>query len=248
MKLFACFAASALAAPTPVIIGGSNARNGQFPWQVTLTKNNSHYCGGSIIGSNKVMCAAHCYQSNGTLKAGAGSATRASQPQVKTQSKQERHPSYNSRTIDYDYMVITISGSWSMNSNVASIPLPSPSNSEVVGSCSTSGYGYTRGGGSNPNTIASTLQWSKMNCINNATCKRSWPTSTLTGRQQCAEYPGATSCMGDSGGPLTYKEGGRDVLLGNVSWGHSKCDQNRYPSVYSRNKEPNVNSWIKGKM
>ena len=33
----------------------------------------------------------------------------------------------------------------------------------------------------------------------------------------------ATSCMGDSGGPLTFIENGRKVLLGNVSWGHAQA-------------------------
>ena len=56
---------------------------------------------------------------------------------------------------------------------------------------------------------------------------------------------GATSCMGDSGGPLTYMENGKKVLLGNVSWGHSQCVENGYPSAYSRNQEPSVNAWIK---
>ena len=51
--------------------------------------------------------------------------------------------------------------------------------------------------------------------------------------------------MGDSGGPLTIKQGGVDVLLGNVSWGHSKCGTTGYPAVYSRNSQPQVNSWIK---
>ena len=51
--------------------------------------------------------------------------------------------------------------------------------------------------------------------------------------------------MGDSGGPLTIKEGGKDVLLGNVSWGHNKCSTSGYPGVYSRNAVPAIHSWIK---
>ena len=55
MKVFAGLVASALAAPTPVIIGGQNAVDGQFPHQVTLKRaSGSHYCGGSIINSDKV--------------------------------------------------------------------------------------------------------------------------------------------------------------------------------------------------
>jgi len=55
MKVFAGLVASALAAPTPVIIGGQNAVDGQFPHQVTLKRaSGSHYCGGSIISADKV--------------------------------------------------------------------------------------------------------------------------------------------------------------------------------------------------
>merc|ERR1719219_2993377 len=72
-----------------------------------------------------------------------------------------------------------------------------------------------------------------------------WRTQTVGSRQQCGNSNGVTSCMGDSGGPLTVREGGEDKLLGNVSWGHSKCDINGYPGVYSRNADPSMNSWIK---
>ena len=82
MKIFVGLLASALGAPAPAIIGGSNASDGQFPHQVTLQNRGSHYCGGSIINTNKVMCAAHCKQS-GTLTAGAGSASRTRQRQTK---------------------------------------------------------------------------------------------------------------------------------------------------------------------
>ena len=69
------------AAPSK-IIGGQNAYDGQFPHQVTLKRSSgSHYCGGSIIAPDKVMCAAHCKQSNDNWTAGAGSAVIAYQRQ-----------------------------------------------------------------------------------------------------------------------------------------------------------------------
>ena len=62
---------------------------------------------------------------------------------------------------------------------------------------------------------------------------------------KCAEQDNATSCMGDSGGPLTMMQNGEKRLLGNVSWGHNKCASNGYPSAYSRNADPTANAWIK---
>ena len=52
----------------------------------------------------------------------------------------------------------------------------------------------------------------------------------LSSRQQCAIAEGATSCMGDSGGPLTVMEDGERKLIGNVSWGHSRCKKDGFPS------------------
>ena len=68
MKVFATgLVAAAIAAPeapqqatplsigSPAIIGGKNASDGQFPWQVTLARaSGSHYCGGSILAPTKV--------------------------------------------------------------------------------------------------------------------------------------------------------------------------------------------------
>ena len=55
MKIFVCFFVNAFAVPTPAIIGGKDARDGDFPWQVTLKRaSGSHYCGGSILNTNKV--------------------------------------------------------------------------------------------------------------------------------------------------------------------------------------------------
>merc|ERR1712200_31943 len=65
--------------------------------------------------------------------------------------------------------------------------------------CETSGYGYSPKVGNTPVQIAATLQYTALKCITIQECKKTWRTQTLTGRQQCAEQPNATSCMGDSG-------------------------------------------------
>lgn len=42
------------------IVGGDEARDGQFPYQVFLKVCGSHYCGGSILSERFILTAAHC--------------------------------------------------------------------------------------------------------------------------------------------------------------------------------------------
>ena len=50
----------ALAAPPQKIVGGTIARNGEFPYQVSIRKYGHHFCGGSIIDKQYILTAAHC--------------------------------------------------------------------------------------------------------------------------------------------------------------------------------------------
>ncbi len=45
------------------IVGGRAARDGEFPWQISIYRFNSmqvSFCGGSIIDKNTILTAAHC--------------------------------------------------------------------------------------------------------------------------------------------------------------------------------------------
>lgn len=50
------------AAPSTRIVGGTEAANGAWPWQVSLQIQGQHVCGGSIIGRQWILSAAHCFQ------------------------------------------------------------------------------------------------------------------------------------------------------------------------------------------
>uniref|UniRef100_A0A4W3HHA7 Peptidase S1 domain-containing protein n=1 Tax=Callorhinchus milii TaxID=7868 RepID=A0A4W3HHA7_CALMI len=45
-----------------MIVGGSDASLGSWPWQVTLYNNYNHVCGGSIIDQFWILTAAHCVE------------------------------------------------------------------------------------------------------------------------------------------------------------------------------------------
>lgn len=42
------------------VVGGHEAVSKQFPHQISLRRDHSHICGGSIISSRYVLTAAHC--------------------------------------------------------------------------------------------------------------------------------------------------------------------------------------------
>merc|ERR1712037_337131 len=115
------------------IVGGTDAYPGEFPHQIMLTRGvgGSLMCGGSIVGSNKVITAGHCCDGMSASKLGV---------EVGSHNLYEDDPDQASFAVsdvglheDYD--------SWNINNDICMLTLEGSI-------CTVSGWGTTTEGGS----------------------------------------------------------------------------------------------------
>nr|CAH0110962.1 unnamed protein product [Daphnia galeata] len=212
-----------------LIVGGTAAAAGEFPFQVAIKYNGNFFCGGSLISPSIVLTAAHCLarqsQSSASrlsvivntlsLNGGPGSVTRGVRKFV-------IHGSYNSRTSDNDVALIALS---SPVTNVAFVKLPSALAGSYSGNSAViAGWGTTSSGG----RISQRLLKASVTVSDNSACNRQYGGS-ITSNMICAAGPGKDTCQGDSGGPLLVA----GVQVGVTSFGRG-CADPRYAGVYAR--------------
>ncbi|KAG7326116.1 hypothetical protein KOW79_009517 [Hemibagrus wyckioides] len=209
------------------IVGGTNAPEGAWPWQVSLQKNGIHFCGGSLINKEWVMTAAHCFSS--TPKAGVlaylGKQTLVgTNPyQVyKTISKIYSHPSYNKVTNDNDITLLHLNSAVTFTDYIRPVCLPSLGSDFPGGTkCWITGWGNIASGVRLPSP--GVLQEAEVPVVDRTTCNNMLGSVKVTENMICAGYTegGTDTCQGDSGGPMVTKQGsGVWIQAGITSWGY----------------------------
>jgi secreted trypsin-like serine protease len=200
------------------IIGGAYAGQNQFPYQVRLLVNGSHWCGGTIVNANWIVTAAHCvygvnYQ---TIVVVAGDNilnTYEATEQSRTIAGYAYHPSfgYSAGAPVHDVAVILLSSPLSLNYAVQ--PLALPGDAAPYTYLTASGWGQTYQGSPQSNNLK------YANLPNNPVsyCNGYLARNLYAGYELCVGYYNGVEggCHGDSGGPLA----GSGVLRGIVSWG-----------------------------
>ncbi|XP_061221410.1 trypsin I-P38-like [Neopsephotus bourkii] len=242
--LFVAFLGVAVAFPVnnddddDKIVGGYTCAANSVPFQVSLN-DGYHFCGGSLINSQWVVSAAHCYKYSMQVHLGKHNlALKEPTQQVIRVSKIILHAGFNSNTLDNDIMLIKLATPAQLNAAVQTVALPT--SCVTAGTeCLISGWGNTRSSGS---AYPDTLQCLKAPVLSSSACSRAYP-GEITNNMICVGFleGGKDSCDDDSGGPVVCN----GQLQGIVSWGVG-CAQKGYPGVYT--KVCNYVSWIRATM
>ncbi|XP_063696914.1 chymotrypsin-2-like [Culicoides brevitarsis] len=209
------------------IVGGENAKQGQFPYQVSLRNAfNGHFCGGSIINANTVLTAAHCVVDStvNNVRVVAGSHLLSSGGYTYDTAKLIVHASYNRQTLANDVALVKTVQSFSFSNLIQTTPLI---NRDVQsGQLLVSGWGYLSTSGSAPDN----LQYLYTNVISHADCSRRIGTNADT---VCAFVSANRGiCFGDSGGPLVVPGEGQVGINSFVIGGCGSGYPDGFCSVY----------------
>merc|ERR1712135_279086 len=186
MLYFCLFAlvAAATAAPSSRIVNGETVTSTAVaPWQVSLQRSGSHFCGGSIISAGFAMSACHCKQ---TLGADVAMGTvDYTKPKYTIRGTFTCHPQYSTfPATDYDYSIVTLASNVDLNdADVSAIAI-----------AKITGWGKTHG---NINQIPTQLQVATTPLMSQDDCAAIWGNLRITDRMQCVGGTGENSgCQG----------------------------------------------------
>uniref|UniRef100_A0A452SYK7 tryptase n=1 Tax=Ursus maritimus TaxID=29073 RepID=A0A452SYK7_URSMA len=224
------------------IVGGEDSTDAEWPWVVSIQKNGTHHCAGTLLTSRWVVTAAHCFKGYVTLNKPSQfsvllGAWQLGNPGPRSQEVGiawvQSHPVYSwkegSRA---DIALVRLERSVHFSERVLPICLPDSSVRLSPNTrCWIAGWGSIRDAVPLPHP--QTLQKLEVPIIDSEICSRLYwrgaGQGAITEDMLCAGYLEGRrdACLGDSGGPLMCQVEGTWLLAGIISWGEGCAERDR---------------------
>ncbi|XP_071629599.1 chymotrypsin-2-like [Temnothorax longispinosus] len=225
--------------PRPQIVGGTDAPDGLYPYQVSLNDRytQTHLCGGAIVSKRYIITAAHCLErlNPRNVIIGVGSNLLYSQTTYKAEDL-IIHPNYT-RIIKIindipvlinvinDIGLIKLKKDIKFNSNTKPIALvSSDKNFDGVKGLIVTGWGNTSPNGPTPEHLQQII----VTGYSQETCRSNYY-ADIREHQVCTLEAGKGICDGDSGSALIYN----GELVGIASFNRPLCAEGN-PDVFTR--------------
>lgn len=244
------------------IVGGQDAPEGGWSWQVSILYDFRPICGGALINEQWILTAASCVYGFNSIETysvllGARQLLNLSQNvQLYPLKKILIHPNYEGEAgCPGDIALLKLASPVRFTSRILPVCLPhSYDEFSNNPNCWIVGWGDT--GNDEPLSYPLTLQEAKVPIISRRNCNNFYNAVPVQNMKEknpvkpdmiCTGYTQGSKafCKGDGGGPLVCKVGKRWIQAGIVSWGVS-CGKYFHPGVYT--SVPFYSHWINNKI
>ncbi|XP_053637796.2 neurotrypsin isoform X2 [Cherax quadricarinatus] len=227
------------------ILGGREARYGEWPWQVAvLNRLKETMCGGTVIAPQWVLTAAHCVEKRLYVRLAEHDLTVHDQHEMEIRVKHIfEYPDYDPETFEHDLALLKLPREVPYNKYIRSACLPGRATPPPARSkCVIAGWGKK-----NEAHIfgSDVLNYARVPIVTRSACQRSYPEFPISKNQICAGYIKGSSdtCSGDSGGPLMCEDEHKVWTVHGVTSFGEGCGIHGKYGVYT--KVANYLPWIK---